>query len=119
MSYPVWAEGLVNIYIYNNICKHYSVTVRNKFDSLQETSERLAPNDKCENFVTAHLEAAAEYIPTKPKPKNWVLWESEAVLEKQINLIKASLLKRRNPTNTNVQKLKRTLKELWNTEKNN
>ena len=28
------------------------VTVRNEFDSLQETSERHSPNDEYENFVT-------------------------------------------------------------------
>ena len=33
------------------------------------TSERHTPNDKYENFVTAHLEAASECIPVKSKVK--------------------------------------------------
>ena len=41
------------------------VTVRNKSDTLYEISERHTPNDKYENFVTAHTEAAAECKPTK------------------------------------------------------
>ena len=55
-----------------NICNHYSLTVRNKFDTPQERFERCTPNDKYENFVTAHLEAS-ECIPTKPKDKYRVL----------------------------------------------
>ena len=40
-----------------NISNKYSVTVRNKIDT-QEISERYTLNDKYENFVTAHMEAA-------------------------------------------------------------
>ena len=39
------------------------VTVRNKFDTLQE----ISLNDKYENFVTTNMKAAAECIPVKPK----------------------------------------------------
>ena len=45
------------------------VTERNKFDTLQETSERHTPNDKYEHFVTNRIEAAAKTIPTKPRAK--------------------------------------------------
>ena len=41
------------------------VTVRNKFDTLQKTSEGHTPNDEYENFVTTHREVTAECIPTK------------------------------------------------------
>ena len=41
------------------------ITLRIKFDPLQEISETLTPNDKYENFVNAFMEAAAEFIPTK------------------------------------------------------
>ena len=44
----------------------HTVTVRNKFDTLQEISETLTPNDEYENFVNANMEAAVECIPTKP-----------------------------------------------------
>ena len=40
------------------------LALRNKFDALQEKTEILTPNDEYENFVNAHLEAAAKYIPT-------------------------------------------------------
>ena len=42
------------------------VTVRNKFDTLQETSERHTSHDQLENFVNALIEVAAEC--TQPKP---------------------------------------------------
>ena len=46
-----------------------TLTLRNKFDALQEILETPTLNDKYENFVLAHLEAAAEYIPTKQRAK--------------------------------------------------
>ena len=45
----------------------YMITLTNKFDVLQETSETLTPNDKYEN-----LEAAAECM---PRAKHRVPWE--------------------------------------------
>ena len=53
----------INMLHYNDIRNHYTVTVINKFDTFQETSERLTLNDKYENFVTAHIKAIAEWIP--------------------------------------------------------
>ena len=47
----------------------YTLILRNKFDALQEISETPTPNDEYENFVKAHLEAAAECIPTKQRAK--------------------------------------------------
>ena len=75
------------------------VTVKNKFDTLQEISERHTSNDEYKNFIT-HLEAAAECILTKPRAK------CRIPQEKQDNMKKASLLNKRNPTNINMQKLK-------------
>ena len=46
------------------------VTVRNKFDTLQEISEKHTLNDEYENFITAHMETAAKCIPTKPRAKS-------------------------------------------------
>ena len=46
----------------------YVLELRNRFETLQKTEIRT-PNDEYENFVNAHLEAAANYIPTKPKTK--------------------------------------------------
>ena len=43
----------------------YAITLRNKFDTLQEKTETHTPNDEYENFVNALLEAAVEYISTK------------------------------------------------------
>ena len=52
-----------------NISDEYMITLRNKFDALQEISETLTPNDKYENFVNAHMEAVAEWILTKLRTK--------------------------------------------------
>ena len=54
------------------------VTVRNKFDTLQEISAKYTPNDKYENFVTAHIVAR-----TKLRVKRRVPLESIAVREKR------------------------------------
>ena len=58
----------------SDISKQYPLTVRNKLDTLQETSETHIPNDKSEPFLTTHLEAAAECIPTKSRAKCRVPW---------------------------------------------
>ena len=51
-------------------------------ETLQEKTEKSTPNDEYENFVNAHLEAAAKCIPTKHKTKYRVPWETLAVREK-------------------------------------
>ena len=76
------------------------------------------PIDKYENFVTAHMEAAAECIPTKPRAECRVSWESLVVRKKWGNIKIASLLNKRNPTNANVQKLKKAQRELTHSRKN-
>ena len=58
------------------------IIVRNKFNTLQDTSERHTLNGEYENFVTTHIEEAAIYIPTKPKAKCRISWETIAVREK-------------------------------------
>ena len=65
-----------------DIIDKYVLVLRNKSDALQEKTEMLTPNDEYENFVNAHLEAAAKYIPTKPRTKSRVPWETLAVREK-------------------------------------
>ena len=61
----------------------YVLELRNRFETLQEKTEKSTPNDEYENFVTAHLEAAAKCIPTKLKTKYRVPWETLAVREKR------------------------------------
>ncbi len=56
-----WA--LLNI---RDIRDKYVLELRNRFKTLQEKTEKGTPNDEYENFVKAHLEAAAKCIPTKP-----------------------------------------------------
>ena len=52
------------------------ITLRNKFDALQEIAETLTLNDKYKNFVNAYIEAAAaECIPTKLRAKYSSLWD--------------------------------------------
>ena len=65
-------------FLLNNrdIRDEYALTLRDKFDARQEKTETHTPNDEYENFVNAHLEAAAECIPTKQKTKPRVPWET-------------------------------------------
>ena len=81
--------------------------MRNRFETLQEKKEKDTPNDEYENFITAHLEAAAKCIPTKPRTKYRVQWETLAVREKRAHVKSASKSYRKNPTNTNALKLKK------------
>ena len=84
----------------------YVIELRNRFETLQEKTEKGTPNDEYENFVNAHLEAAAKYIPTKLKTKYRVPWEMLTVREKRALVKTASKNYRKNPTNTKARKLK-------------
>ena len=44
----------------------YVLQLRNRFETLQEKTEKGTPNDEYENFVNALLKAAAKCIPTNP-----------------------------------------------------
>ena len=92
----------------------YTLTLRNKFDELQELSETPIPNVEYENFVNAHIEAAVECIPTKQIAKPRVPWETLAVRKKRANVKITSLCNRKNPNNINAQKLKKALNEPTN-----
>ena len=85
-----------------DISDKYTITLRNKFDALQEISETLTPNDEYETFVNACMEAAAECIPTKLRAKHGVSWEILAVKKKRDDMKTASLRNKRNPTNANA-----------------
>ena len=85
----------------------YVLELANRFDALQEKTEKRTPNDEYENFVNANLEAAAKCIPTKPRTKSRVPWKTLAVREKRADGKTASKCNRKNPTNTNALKLKR------------
>ena len=90
-----------------DISDKYELKLRNKFEALLEKTEKGTPNDEYENFVNAHLEAAANCIPTKPKTKYRVPWETLAVREKRSDVKTASKCNRKKPTNTNALKLKK------------
>ena len=77
----------------------YVLELRNRFETLQEKTAIDTPNDEYENFVNAHIEAAAKCIPTKPR--------TLAVREKRAHVKTASKSYRKNPTNTNAIKLKK------------
>ena len=95
-------------YYYRDINNKYMITLRNKFDALQDLSEILTPNDKYENFINVHMEAAAECIPTKHR----VPWETLAVRKKWDNKKTSSLCNKRNPTDANTPELKKAQREL-------
>ena len=80
--------------------------MRIRFETLQEKTEKGTPNDEYENFVNAHLEAAAKCISTKHRSKYRIPWETLAVREKRAHVKTASKSYRKTPTNTNTLKLK-------------
>ena len=84
----------------------YVLELRNRFETLQEKTEKSTPDYEYENFVNAHLEAAAKCIRTKLKTKYRVPWETLAVREKRALVKTASKNYRKKPTNTNARKLK-------------
>ena len=84
----------------------YVLELRNRFETLQEKTEKSTPNEEYENFVNSHVKAAAKCIPTKLKTKYRVPWETLAVREKRALVKTASKSYRKNPTNTNALKLK-------------
>ena len=86
--------------------------MRNRFETLQEKTEKGTPNDEYENFVDAHLEAASKCIPAKPRTKYRVPWETLAVREKLALVKTASKSYRKNTTNTNAQKLEKAQYQL-------
>ena len=92
----------------------YALTLRNKFDALQEKSGTHTPNNEYENFVHDHLEAAAKCILTKQKAKLKVPWETLVVRAKRADVKTASKCNRRNPINTIALKLKKAKNESTN-----
>ena len=88
------------------------LTLRNKFDALQRISETPTLNDGYKNFVNAHLEAAAECIPTKQRAKPRVQGKNLAFRKKHADVKTASQANIMNPTNINAQKLKKTQNEI-------
>ena len=90
----------------------YVLELRNIFETLQEKTEKGTPNDEYENFINAHLEAAAKCIPTKPRTKYRVPLETLAVREKRAHVKTASKIYWKNQTNTNALKLKKSQYQL-------
>ena len=85
----------------------YTLAIRNKYDALKKQTETPTSNEEYENFVNAHLKAAAEFIPTKQRRKYRVPWEPLKVRENCADVKAASKCNRKNQTNTNALKLKK------------
>ena len=90
-----------------DIWDKYVLELRNRFETQQGKIEKGTSNDEYENFVEAHIEAASKCIPTKPRTKYRVPWETVAVREKRTLVKTASKSYRKNPTNTNARKLEK------------
>ena len=99
--------------INRDIHNQYKITVRNKFDILQDKSEADTSNNEYENFFTVLIEAAAECTPIKPGGKYRVPMET-IVVRKYEKHKKAFLLNKRNPTNANAHKIQTLHCELMN-----
>ena len=89
-----------------DIRDEYILELRNRFETLQEKTEKSTPNDEYENFINAHLEAAAKCIPTKLKTKYRVPWETLAVREKRARVKTASKNYRKKPNKHKCLKTK-------------
>ena len=85
----------------------YVLELRNRFETQQEKTQKGTPNDEYENFVNAHLEAAANCIPTKPRTRYRVPREMLAVREKRAYVKTASKGYWKYPTKANALKLKK------------
>ena len=70
---------LTNCYIRNK----FSVTVRNKLNTLQEKFETYTPNDVYKNFIIALIKAAAECAFLPNQEQNLVSWKSIIVFKKK------------------------------------
>ena len=79
----------------------YALELRNRFE---EKTEKGTPNDE--------YEAASKCIPTKPRTKYRVPWETLAVREKRALVKTASKSYQKNPTNTNAWKLEKAQYQL-------
>ena len=90
----------------------YVLELRKRFETLQEKIDKHTSNDEYENFVNAHLEAAAKCIQTKTRTKSRVPWEALSFREKRAHMKTAFKCNRKNPTNTNALKLKKAQSEL-------
>ena len=107
------AETATTVLNGRDIRDKYTLILRNKFHAFQDSSETLIPNEEYENFVNAHWEAAAECILTKQKVKPRVSRET-AVRKKRADVKTAFICNRRNPTNINAKKFKKTQHKLTN-----
>ena len=80
--------------------------------TLQEKTENGTPNDEYENFVHAHIEAAAKSIPRKPRTKYRVPWETLAIKEKCAHVKTASKSYQKSHTDRHARKLKKAQYQL-------
>ena len=101
------------VLLYNRDIKDkYILELRNRSKTLEEKTEKGTSNDEYENFINAHLEAAVNCFPTKPKSKYRVPWETLAIKETRADVKTASKSYRKNPTNANAIELKKAQYEL-------
>ena len=68
-----------------NICKAFTLNVKNRFALLQIENETNCVNQTYNNFETACKEAATENIPLKPKIRQRVPWENEDIAKKVVS----------------------------------
>ena len=50
---------MTGLFLTTEILDKYVLELRNRFEILQEKTEKGTPNEEYENFVNAHIEAAA------------------------------------------------------------
>ena len=66
-----------------DVCKHYTLAVRNRFQALQEEGNTISLNNVYINFVKYHQETAERSVPPMPILKLKIPWENEEITEKR------------------------------------
>ena len=95
-----------------DIKQKYTITLKNRFEALQEKEENPTNNTSYTHFVIAHKEAAEQNIPKKEKIKKKAPWENEEILEKRKIVKDLGKIKRKNPTRLNARRHQLAQKEL-------
>ena len=78
----------------------YVLELRNRFETLQEKTEKWYPKWRIWEFRQRTPRGGSEVYSNKPWTKYWIPWETLAVREKRANVNIASKSYRKNPTNT-------------------
>ena len=90
----------------------YTVEVRNRFEALQNLSSDESCDSLYQNIVVAHQKSSELHIPTKPKQKLRVPWETADIVSKRKALHEAFKANQCSRSDENTQKVENAKNEL-------